>query len=1099
MTLVDALGLTADQHAAATAPGSVAVVAGAGTGKTHMIVGRYLFHLIDQGLTPLAIVAVTFTEKAAAELRSRIRAEVAQRLPDQVDLLAELEAGPISTLHSLAARICREHPDAAGVPADFQVMDEQQSTLWLADQVPDVLALLPESLTTELPYSLIAAATRHFLRDPEAADAALRHDAAHWRDLIDAHRRQAIAALLADPVVVEAREVLLQHYDQVLDRSDKAFPAMEAALAALADVADGDPPLEAFVPFAELTTRLGGQAKNWRPGALDPVKAALKGLRKHLGIRTEKGRLRLDYADGMLELAYGPADDDLARQVDGMRTAWHIVKAEIGRRKAVMRRLDFADLEVHAAQALADPQVRQYYAERWRAFIVDEFQDTNPIQAQILAVLRQASPLTVVGDEQQSIYGFRGADVQVFRQVRAEIAAEATGRDVRLDRSFRTHAALVASCNGIFSPLLGDAFQALKADREQAPHDGPHVHTLTVQVAGAASVRQRVEADWVARTLRQAVDDGLPVWDKKRQTTRPLCWGDIAVLTATWRPLDGFSEAFTAWQIPHVHAGGDQLLETRPAKDGMAWLQALSDRRNDRALAAVLRGPAFAIDDATLYRFVQETAGAATWWERLARTTLPEFARCQTLLTALRRRARTETPHRLLQWIDRETGYGAIMASLSSGERRFADWQGFIDLVRELGAAHGDLIGVVRHLQRLVAAEVPIKRPSLPAGDAVTLMTVHAAKGLEWPFVVVADLASQGRPSSDRVRLHRDVGVGWKLDTEDDGDEDAVEPGIVSLLKALERRNREAERHRVDYVALTRARDRLLLTANFRDNAKSTALPRLDPHLSALAADSLLADHHTAAPAMAPPEPTDAALPDTDPSLVAALTVPIETLAVSALTEYAVCPKRVEYAQVQGHPGSGLGDGQARRIGLLAHKALELGIDHREGLRPIDHLAPETWLDRALELAHTFRTAPAFAAYREGIVEREVAVQWRFGGITWEGRVDAVGTDFVLDYKTGTGSDRDYRYQVWLYARALGKSRAVIADLAKGEVTVLTDHDLRALEDDMTALVRRLTAGGFDPTPSAVACGACAFNGRLEAGASGDEPGLCEAAVVADP
>jgi ATP-dependent helicase/nuclease subunit A len=1094
MTLQDALGLTGDQKAAATAPGSVAVVAGAGTGKTHMIVGRYLFHLIDQGLTPLAIVAVTFTEKAAAELRARIRSEVALRLPDQVDLLAELEAGPISTLHSLAARICREHADAAGVPADFQVMDEQQSTLWLADQLPDVLGLLPDGIMADLPYSLIAAGVRQFLRDPEAADAALRHDSSHWKALIGQHRQQAIADMLADPAVVNAREILLEHYDQVLDRSDKAFQAMEAALAALADVADGDSPLEAFAVFAELTTRAGGQAKNWRDGAVEPVKAANKALRQTLGIKTEKGRLRLGYADGMLELAYGPADDQLAAQLEVMRTAWQLVKDEIAARKAQMRHLDFADLEIHAAKALSDPHVRQYYAERWQAFIVDEFQDTNPIQAQILNALKHASPLTVVGDEQQSIYGFRGADVQVFRQVRAGIAGEANGRDVRLDRSFRTHAALVASTNAIFAPLLGDAFQPLAAQREQAPHDGPHVQTLTVQVPGAAAARQRVEAAWIARTLTDAVQSGLPVWDKKRQTARPLCWGDIAILTATWKPLDSFSEVLTEWRIPHVHAGGDQLLETRPAKDGMAWLQALSDRRNDRALAAVMRGPAFALDDAMLYRFVQETGNAPTWWDRLERTTLPEFDRCRTVLGELRRRARTDEPHRLLQWIDRETGYGAIQASLSSGDRRLADWQGFIDLVRDLGAAHGDLLGVVRHLQRLVAAEVKIKRPSLQAGDAVSLMTIHAAKGLEWPLVVVADLSSQGRSSSERVRFRRDVGVGWKLEAEDDDDE-AIEPGIVSLLKALERQSRQAEKLRVDYVALTRARDLLLLTANFRDNAKSTELPRLDPHVAALPAAALAADLHTAAPAALPPQPTDAVVPDIDPSLIAGLTMQVETLAVSALTEYAVCPRRFEYAHVLGHPGTGQGDGQARRIGNLTHHALEHGIDQREALRPVDHLAPDSWLDRALDLARSFRTSPAFAPYRDGIVEREVAFQWAFGGITWEGRVDAVGADFVLDYKTGTATDRDYRYQLWLYARALGKSRAVIADLAKGEVTELTASGLNALDADMTALVGRLTAGGFPPTPSEAACRYCSFNAHAGDGADGDAAGLCDAAV----
>ena len=140
------MSLTTEQQTAAYAKTSVAVTAGAGTGKTHMLAERYLYYLRENDFSPLEIVAVTFTEKAAKELRSRIRALVAQKLPERTDLLAELEAAQISTLHALASRICREHPNEAEVPPDFSILDELEGELWLSECIEAALAQLPARL-----------------------------------------------------------------------------------------------------------------------------------------------------------------------------------------------------------------------------------------------------------------------------------------------------------------------------------------------------------------------------------------------------------------------------------------------------------------------------------------------------------------------------------------------------------------------------------------------------------------------------------------------------------------------------------------------------------------------------------------------------------------------------------------------------------------------------------------------------------------------------------------------------------------------------------------------------------------------------------------
>ena len=200
--------LTGEQRRAVGAEGSVVVVAGAGTGKTHMLTERYVHHLSEDGLSPLEVVAVTFTEKAAGELRSRVRERVREELAAREDLLAELEAAQISTIHALCARVCREHPEEAGVPPDFGILDELRGRLWTADRLADAMDGLPEEHYRVVPYPLMQAALENLLSDPLAAEAALAKGPEGWRDLIEEAREAALSAFLEEPALKDARWTL---------------------------------------------------------------------------------------------------------------------------------------------------------------------------------------------------------------------------------------------------------------------------------------------------------------------------------------------------------------------------------------------------------------------------------------------------------------------------------------------------------------------------------------------------------------------------------------------------------------------------------------------------------------------------------------------------------------------------------------------------------------------------------------------------------------------------------------------------------------------------------------------------------------------------
>jgi superfamily I DNA/RNA helicase len=210
------LSLTEEQRRVVDAIGSVVVVAGAGTGKTHMLTERYLHHLSEDGLSPLEVVAVTFTEKAAEELRSRVRERVRGRLSAREDLLAELEAAQISTIHALCARVCREHPEEAGVPADFRILDELRGRLWTADRLADAMDDLPQEHYRVVPYPLMQGALEALFSDPLAAEEGLAKGLEGWRDLIEEARETALLRYLEEPALKEARVSQLDAAKEVL-------------------------------------------------------------------------------------------------------------------------------------------------------------------------------------------------------------------------------------------------------------------------------------------------------------------------------------------------------------------------------------------------------------------------------------------------------------------------------------------------------------------------------------------------------------------------------------------------------------------------------------------------------------------------------------------------------------------------------------------------------------------------------------------------------------------------------------------------------------------------------------------------------------------
>jgi len=377
------MSLTPEQQRAAYARSSVAITAGAGTGKTFTMAERYLYHLQEDGLSPLQVVAVTFTEKAATELRSRIRKLARERGIDRT-LLAELEAAPISTFHSLAARICREHAEAAGVPADFRILDDLEGQLWLDEQRLDILDTLPDEIYEKLPYRLLREVLPQLLDDPITVREAFRHGSEGWNDIANQLRDRAFDELLQSPIWQESTEVL-QHYSGKM--GDKMEMQRQTAANAIALIDSGDRSIEHLQAIASVDFRKRGSKKNWQPGHLELVTEQFKKLRD---------LVNESFKAELVTLQLGELDDRLAEVLPALKAAFEYAWETLTRIKRQVRVLTFADLEVFALEALKCEAVRHNYQQRFKAFLVDEFQDTNPVQAQLLDALTQTATLTIV-------------------------------------------------------------------------------------------------------------------------------------------------------------------------------------------------------------------------------------------------------------------------------------------------------------------------------------------------------------------------------------------------------------------------------------------------------------------------------------------------------------------------------------------------------------------------------------------------------------------------------------------------------------------------------------------------------------------------------
>jgi ATP-dependent exoDNAse (exonuclease V) beta subunit len=856
------------------------VQAAAGSGKTRALVDR-IVQLVATGRAGLEhVAAITFTEKAAAELRDRVRRrlddlgvqattddEVAGRVAAALD---ELDGAAIGTLHSFAQRLLTEHPIEAGLPPRVDVLDEVASAVafdhrWsrfvdrlLADPAVEHALLLATAGGVSLDHLRLVALAFDQNWDLAIAHAPARADevppwAADLATLLDE----------ADAVVAEGA-----HCCEDGDRLLADLDALAQWAQRVRDASDEYTQLSLLGPYSgRPNARKVGQKGNWPSYDLDGLRQRWTQLAT--GLDDLRGRVLLQ---AVQRLAV-----DLRR-----------FTLESADERRVAGELEFHDLLVLSRQMLRDPThgpgVRAALHHRYRHLLIDEFQDTDPIQIELAVLIAGTGDATsrawdaidtrpghlfFVGDPKQSIYRFRRADISLF--LRAAERFGAGDRGVALTTNFRTGAGVIDVVNHVFGALIVEkVHEGLPSQPPYVPFvpvrptapAGPPVAVLGAgahdDAPNAAEVRRREAAD-VAEAVRRVVSEGWLVDRAPHAPTpdwQPARLGDITILVPTRTSLPALEDALVSAGISYRAESASLVYASRLVRDLLLTLRAIDDPTDELAVVAALRSPLFGCGDDDLYRFRRDHQGHFDHSRPLpdAADEADPVVAGLTYLRAMHHERRWLSPSELTDRVVRDRR----VLELGEADGRARDlWRRVrfvVDQARAwTDATDGTLRQYLAWIRQQTAESSRVSEAVLPEtdDDAVRIMTVHAAKGLEFPVTIVSGMSTrpQRRPAGAEVVWPPGQPCIIKVGS-------AVVTDAFEEWKPIDEQMSHDERIRLLYVACTRAQDHLIVSLHRATRKKEADGP--DRLTSAELLTQALGDRLAALPAIAAPAGDDA-------------------------------------------------------------------------------------------------------------------------------------------------------------------------------------------------------------------------------------------------
>lgn len=845
------MGLRGRQMEAVDPSRSVCVVAGAGTGKTHILIAKYI-DLLERGYSPSDILAITFTRKAASEMKERVEIELEKRVSESPSkwrhIRDEFVWADISTFHSFCLKVLHEFPIEANVDPNFNIIDELQARR-LQEEALEACIHSPSRKSREsicrLLYDTDEWHLKEYLRelyknrllaeeffkelDKDDGDIIER-----WKSQFRDFQKELFCVFKSNNElwdIIKELHRLASTCRRDKDAAMKYLRNIEPYLVELIEQRSPDAVLFSLNELSGIKGRSNmGSSANWSPDDLKSVRNSYVRLQSFLAVH--RPLLEIQAGDesflrytlvflrdlGVAFREYHKNAEDLKRQIGG---------------------IDFNDIIYAAYRLFRDHMdlARGHFQSRYRYILVDEFQDTDPIQCKIIWTIlgsldEESDRLFIVGDPKQSIYLFRDADVTLFKEMQKIIREGLNGKIVPLDINFRSAPEIVYFVNYLFSQILSSSskpwefgYDPLEVSSERI-NDHGSVELLLAPSAMESQERAKKESEMMARRIQNIIETEKKeiYWDRckrKLLSPRPAQYSDVAILLQRRTNLHYIERSLQKYGIPYHVSSGLGFYERQEIIDLFNLLKFMDNELDDIALYGILRSPYFGISDAQLYKIAK--SGKGSLWSRvrqgsaLNESTLVRHA--VSLLEDWSSLAHLVPITDLLHRIIESSEIYAVYGGLEEGGRIIANLEKFFQIARD-AQRHGmtSITDFVSEFELLID-EVPMEgegQIDTENENAVKIMTVHASKGLEFPIVVIPDMSSRG--GRDRPMLIMDETLGIGLRVPDPTSEYKLRDTFqLQILKNRRDEKSEAERKRLFYVAATRAKDHLILCGSIID------------------------------------------------------------------------------------------------------------------------------------------------------------------------------------------------------------------------------------------------------------------------------------------
>ena len=1078
---------------------SVCVVAGAGTGKTHILIAKYI-DLLERGYSSSDILALTFTRKAASEMKERVETALDRQVSESPQkwrqIREELIWADISTFHSFCSKVLHEFPIEANIDPNFTIIDELQARRLLEEALESCLHS-PGSTSRESICRLLGDTdewhvkgylrelyknrifVEEFFKQLDGDDEAIIEG---WRSQFFDFQKDLLSIFQSNKELWDTIAQLHKLASACRKDKDGAMKYLKNIEPCLVDLMERKSPqavLSAIILLSGIKGRTNmGSSANWKPEDLKSLRDSYARLQSFFAINGPLLEIQVGQ-ESFLKYTLNFLRD--------LRNAFNEYQENVDELKRQRGGIDFSDMIFAAYRLFKDHKdlVQAHFHNRYRYILVDEFQDTDPIQCKIIWTIlgnlkEESDRLFIVGDPKQSIYLFRDADVTLFKEMQDLIRDDLKGKVVALDINFRSAPQIVYFVNHLFSQILSSSlkpwefgYDPLDVSRERI-NDSGSVELLLAPFARESQERSKNEAEMIARRIQNLIETEKKkiYWDEckiKLSSPKPAQYGDVAILLQRRTNLRYIERALQKYGIPYHVSSGLGFYERQEIVDLFNLLKFLDNELDDIALYGILRSPYFGLSDALLYKIAR--SGSGSLWSRVRHCSrLHECAainRAVGLLEGWLARAHLEPITKLLQGIVESSEIYAVYAGLEDGTRIIANLEKFLQIARD-AQGHG-LISIsdfIAELELLID-EAPMEgegQIDTENANVVRIMTVHASKGLEFPIVVIPDMASKGEKDRPLIMVDEKLGVGLRVP--DPSDEYKLRDTFqLQLLKIQRDEKSEAEKKRLFYVAATRAKDHLILCGSIiEDTAPSLeeGSTWLDWTYASLGINEENikegavtfewpkgSSNITTIPIIDDPQDIPAKTRERMPELIefheqdvpktdaqgilcpVRVQEPEHIFSASEIEDYKLCPKKYEdkYAKLGLDRDSfnpTIGE-NARTRGLIIHEIFQ-GKDPAIVLRKYGISDPDK--ERSYrDCYEKFLSSDLMADIREE--HKELPFLARIDGILFSGKIDRMtkrgdGSWNIIDYKTMDLSEeqieeksREYSYQLAIYRNAM--------------------------------------------------------------------------------